>query len=617
MESWFRRKFQYQYSALADGEIRLLRLRRPFRSGNIDCYIQHFPHDRCPPYVAISYTWDSPFQAGSEAASTKVDTSQQNEITITLNGRRKTIQKNLFHFLQHAHHDIDAPGLLRPISAKVIEEERRLRYEAPDSYTLGHFWVDALCIDQSNIAERNSQVAKMKDIYGRSTKIIAWLGPADDTTDLAVDTIINIGNRFERLLSQRGWSWDRIGPSDAPQVETSQLDALRILRRRLWWSRAWIIQEISTPSQYPTTLWCGRRHFTWDQIVWTNSALLFTSVETELVYNVRVFVFERLRLLRKDPSQHQLLRLENLLRLSFPYDSTDPRDKVYSILGIVADGQVESILPDYSVPVQEVYKRIAVHVMNRDNNLEFLSFCNPGRRLQIPSWVPDWSVIKYCQEFTRPKIWMIASEYTYDASRKRTTRIQLSSNNQRLIVEGIEIDVILEASETRPRGTDLYEEDNIARLWAQFLFPDGVTKKIYKSGGTVLNAAGHIVCADIKWHSPWTDRASFSRGGSSPFPFISLLAGNEASRGVFHCSRETHHFTLGRKLIRTQGEYIGLCTEYVQPGDRVCILFGAQVPFILRPVREFWEVIGEAYVHGIMDGEALEEEREIKTFEFL
>lgn len=39
-----------------------------------------------------------------------------------------------------------------------------------------------------------------------------------------------------------------------------------------------------------------------------------------------------------------------------------------------------------------------------------------------------------------------------------------------------------------------------------------------------------------------------------------------------------NYTTLYRRLIRTQQHYLGICSEYVQPGDRVCILFGAQVP---------------------------------------
>jgi hypothetical protein len=56
----------------------------------------------------------------------------------------------------------------------------RERYLDPKSNTLGHFWVDALCIDQNNIPEKNSQVSKMKEIYEGAKKIVVWLGPAAD-----------------------------------------------------------------------------------------------------------------------------------------------------------------------------------------------------------------------------------------------------------------------------------------------------------------------------------------------------------------------------------------------------------------------------------------------------
>jgi len=69
-----------------------------------------------------------------------------------------------------------------------------------------------------------------------------------------------------------------------------------------------------------------------------------------------------------------------------------------------------------------------------------------------------------------------------------------------------------------------------------------------------------------------------------------------------------HPATFRRRLILTQKKYLGLAPEHVAPGDVVTILMGAQLPIILRRVESHYILIGEAYVHGIMDGEAMPKE---------
>jgi hypothetical protein len=54
-------------------------------------------------------------------------------------------------------------------------------------------------------------------------------------------------------------------------------------------------------------------------------------------------------------------------------------------------------------------------------------------------------------------------------------------------------------------------------------------------------------------------------------------------------------------------------------GDFVCVIFGCSVPVILRKVRDHFRVVGEAYVHGLMDGQAVKSlaEGELIEQEFL
>ena len=108
---------------LACQNIRLVELQPASESDSstIKCNFECFPLSICPPYVALSYTWGL--------------ANRLKEIQI--NNCRFMIRENLWWFLHHMR----------------LRNQRKL------------FWIDALCIDQSNILERNHQVNLMRQIY--------------------------------------------------------------------------------------------------------------------------------------------------------------------------------------------------------------------------------------------------------------------------------------------------------------------------------------------------------------------------------------------------------------------------------------------------------------------
>jgi hypothetical protein len=118
-----------------------------------------------------------------------------------------------------------------------------------------------------------------------------------------------------------------------------------------------------------------------------------------------------------------------------------------------------------------------------------------------------------------------------------------------------------------------------------------------------LRAAGKDFTAlRSKWLDEYIDLEQRTRGYSGNAEF--------SHRIINAC--------IGRKPFRTQQGYIGLGPHIARHGDIVCVLLGAHVPFILRPVGDQYQLLGECYVHGIMDGEALEEGRtRCQTFEIM
>jgi hypothetical protein len=123
-------------SGLGGRQIRLLKLLSLNQTADlIECEFHCFNLDSCPPYTALSYVW-------GEAA----DRFARMEIIIS--GYRFRVRRNLWNFLQQA-------------------KSNRMMFQKDNnsSQISEYLWIDALCIDQDNITERNHQVKMMREIY--------------------------------------------------------------------------------------------------------------------------------------------------------------------------------------------------------------------------------------------------------------------------------------------------------------------------------------------------------------------------------------------------------------------------------------------------------------------
>ena len=206
----------FQYSALEDGEIRLLRVLEP-EADRTRCRIQHFPSACAPPHTALSYTWG--------------DLSRK--CPITANGKRLDVTQNLQGFFL----EID---------------NRRQRAQDSTGWPYGWLWIDALCINQGDPIERSEQVARIIEIYSSSRTIIIWPGGGQEGTHEAMELIKDIAllkfNDLELVDRDEPGVTCRIGHAKA-FIETSYktLEAITSLTSASYWTRVWVIQEASTP----------------------------------------------------------------------------------------------------------------------------------------------------------------------------------------------------------------------------------------------------------------------------------------------------------------------------------------------------------------------------------
>ncbi|KAJ0304710.1 hypothetical protein Brms1b_011117 [Colletotrichum noveboracense] len=301
-----------------DKQIRLLEL-QPATSQDalINCVPKVVSLRDKPVYTALSYTW------GDLA----------DKCAITFDGDDNfRIPKNLVVFLRQ---------IRSSDSAKAI-------------------WADAISINQAfNAPEKNGQVALMDKIYSQATETLIWLGGAADDSDMAM-------NAINRLHIDDVWD------ITADTFTEQELVAIVALQARGWWSRTWVIQEILL-SPNPVIL-CGSKTASVEAFVHLDdvrrgyhrpSGKYIDISEQPSWFQLTQNKFSVI--LTDYPEDKELIKagqsnLSTWSKVADYFYATDPRDKIYGLLGIGKQQERSDllpILPDYSenVTVADVYAR--------------------------------------------------------------------------------------------------------------------------------------------------------------------------------------------------------------------------------------------------------------------
>ena len=312
----------------------------------------------------------------------------------------------------------------------------------------------------------------------------------------------------------------------------------------------------------------------------------------------------------------------------------DPRDKVFAILGVCKDLKSEDVKIDYSAPVAQVYSEVARFIITRDRNLKLLSACQSyGSKIaELPSWVPDWNIESQYRPMRPISSWIAGDQNDmFSASGSLPARVEFLAELPTLSVQGLLIAKVsalgthlendgdtIETPATRQKMFSLFQ-----RWWplAKAHTPD-FTPIPNNSGG------GGERRFDAFWRTIITDMNSFSQKTdpdvegaqfrswmalpSTAFEPEDLIAGSNVQENLSFVASFLQA-TRNRRFFVTEQGQMGLGPRLMRPGDLVCVLLGSGVPFVLREVGgggsgdSWYELVGECYCHGIMDGEAVRE----------
>ncbi|KAJ0114821.1 hypothetical protein J7T55_004563 [Diaporthe amygdali] len=391
----------------ASRKIRVLKLERGDWDDVIRCSLDvvNLNASSKPEFEAISYVWGG----GSESPP-----------HILVNGRMCNVHVNLLAAIRHFRSTTSTRTL----------------------------WVDAICINQNDVKERNRQVGIMGIIYRQCKRVLIWLGESEAATsrmsrtsfckwetDFSVlsphplihdhdrEKIRQFVARYKRyyqlpfalryhsridsvmgayclisLLAQNYCLNQENFPFLCQEASRNIFLALGDIVSRPWWTRIWVIQELVLAPQ--AMVYYGRFIAPWDLYPY-DIRLLETFMHA--VLEIQDLRQQWQALLSGDrggdrsgdrSGENTRIYLRHLLWKFRSRISSDPRDQIYALLSLVNSwGAGRSMYVDYKVDMKILYQVTPERIINAEESLLILAGVTAKKEGHddLPSWVPDWT----------------------------------------------------------------------------------------------------------------------------------------------------------------------------------------------------------------------------------
>ena len=275
-----------------------------------------------------------------------------------------------------------------------------VRYRASGRTSL--LWADAHCINQYDDIEKSEQVEMMAQIYERARLVIVWLGEALSSDAAGLHLAQKLHGVFAyHEADAASFTAADFETAGVPVSNPDYWKAFMNLLGKPWFRRVWIMQEFINAKE--CMMWCGQLRFHPEIILLPSNMLAkqrHSAVIAAALEHDSMLPFVRLlgdagvlRSLKNalGPRGYRNCRLVALLWPLRAWRATDPRDKVFALVGL-ADGVPDGFI-DYTLSFYQVYVQAAKFVLldNHLNPLVMLSYATAGERSDLPSWVPSWT----------------------------------------------------------------------------------------------------------------------------------------------------------------------------------------------------------------------------------
>jgi hypothetical protein len=497
---------------------------------------------------------------------------------------------------------------------------RKLRYPDRERYV----WIDAICIDQHNIAERSAQVQLMSRVYHSASRTIIYLGETADDSDLALDCISSCSQQV---------------------ADDRTTTAIQKLYKRPYFERIWVIQEVSMSRS--AIVLCGNRSLPWFYLVayarklpWqppvlspmarlqrrdfihftTNDEFVKSLCEATLCQcrdpRDRIFAFMSMLPSHMSADEIWILKTSGFPLSQYPKPIADNSSIKFQFTPVHHSGtnlpvdmpsnlnvsqvidQLERLPVNYRSSVESVFVNAATVLLHR-TGLDFLSAMQGHTTTsKMPTWVPDWRVPSHRTILAH----MPLSGFTAGGPRQNqryfTSHTPSPSSHRTLVLSARKIGTIRHLG--APCDTTTSDWPTVVfHAWRLLAEKHSRSAPAHELHASFLNAL--FMDASDKFVK---QRASLQQGlavhdvhTSNTAAIQSLLLG--PSPAAVQRLRTVLH---GRRLFVTERGVLGVTTSESEVGDIVYIVLGAKVPYVFRKRDRGLELVGECFAQGYMKG---------------
>ncbi|KAH6688595.1 heterokaryon incompatibility protein-domain-containing protein [Plectosphaerella plurivora] len=605
-------------------------------------------------FEATSYTWGR----------------DKSPVPIVCNGKTLNIQPNAFHMLN----DLRLPNEVRTV------------------------WVDAICINQGDKRDRTAQVSAMHFVYSLAKAVIIWIGRPDESSGIAMKFAgkLDAARFIKEYEATVGlWGVDRdeakrkktyiFDPNNNGGLAVSQDTATALVKfmERPWFSRIWVLQEASACPD--TRVICGGDTIPWDNL-FALGWILTPSIRSELPSHLdgsfsdlqkKIFAIKRMQTIRTyrfptNPDKTLIITptCETLLLSAQYHESTDPRDKIYTIKSLLTFrdhiGKSEYLtrypewLPgvDYDIPWEALYASVTQQLLCH-GVVNMLSRCGKARHpadWQLPSWVVDYRGLHEAVELPEHSSWMAGGPPYEDSTsmlNAATAKVLPKSHRRRYDAARMSPDFSNPEYKGRAKlclfnaiSFRIFMRDEI--VWAGSALSDlGSTSEgylttrqirsfmdselqqvrsfqkanpTYMTGEAVLDAYKLTLIAGMNHRQ---DRVGAEYVEKQWGTFIERNTAAADGRGppltentpLYVQAMNISSIWNEARFAITKHGYFCLVPSMAAKGDTMAVIKGHRMPAILRPYtpprppkvpsnEEYFELIGDGYVHGLMHNEA-------------
>lgn len=351
-------------------QVRLLRLNKSNAQnpGRITGELNTYSMEDAPSFDALSYAWGVDVVADP----------------IIVNGEAVFVTRNLYEGLQNFRHGDHAE----------------------------YIWIDAICINQRDFAERSHQVTLMRDLFSMARVVHVWLGPSTPSMERTLYVLDRAGRRLSPDFENAG-----LLPAEIDSVST---EAFESIFANPWWNRLWVVQEVVLAKE-PIA------HFGADLSIHFSRLLMGimacfrlrdqSSAEATLPwYMMQLALKFSAPMTAKTSERPHMQLIPDILAAVRDSKVSVRHDRIYGLLGLIPVRL--AIEPDYGRRLEHVFTEFTLRVIWHERSLDVLALggLHGASDLMLPTWVPSYG---------NPAPYLFRGTSGFDASKALASRPQL------------------------------------------------------------------------------------------------------------------------------------------------------------------------------------------------